>query len=716
MNSKRWGLLGILAVFMALLMAGPASNVVQAQAARVPVLIAFDHQPGPSEEALVRGAGGNIKYTYTIVPAIAASLPEGAIAGLLNNPNVVRIEDDIEVHLIDHDTTEGDEELDNTWGVKHIGTGAVHAGGNRGSGVKVGVIDSGIDTNHPDLNYDPSCSANFVSGETIEDGNSHGTHTAGTVAALDNGNGVVGVAPNVTLCIYKVLSNSGSGSYSNVIKAIEQAVADGVQITNNSYGSSGDPGQTVKAAFDNAYAAGVLHVAAAGNSGNPKGKGNNCIYPARWDSLIATAATMENDNRASFSSTCDKVELAAPGYRVNSTVPDDSYAEYSGTSMASPHVAGTAALVIAANPSWSNDQVRSQLQTTADDLGDAGLDPQYGYGLVDADEAAAPSSPPADTTAPTVTGVTPVHGANDVAVDSSVAINFSEPVNGVGGTTFMLSAGGVDIPSTVTVATDRLSATLDPGAGLANETLYAVTVTTGVIDDAGNAMVADFTSGFTTASPPPADTTAPTVTGVTPVDGAIDVAVDSSVVINFSEPVNGVDGTTFKLSAGGVDIPSTVTVTADRLSATLDPDAGLANATLHVVTVTTGVTDDAGNAMVADFTSGFTTASLPDSPTTVSVASVTYATEGGKFGDKHLSVTIALVDNLGNPVAGASVSIDLVNPPNTWTGTGGITGAGGTVTYKLKNSPSGCYITTVTDVTAGGLTWDGLTPGNEKCK
>ena len=146
----------------------------------------------------------------------------------------------------------------------------------------------------------------------------------------------------------KALGAGGSGSDSDVIAASQWAVTNGIQVNNNSYGSSRDPGVTVKAAFDNAYAAGVLHVAAAGNSGNPRGRGNNVIYPARWESVIAVAATDGDDERASWSSTGPDVELAAPGVGINSTLLGGGYDEDKGTSMASPHVAGTAAWVIAA--------------------------------------------------------------------------------------------------------------------------------------------------------------------------------------------------------------------------------------------------------------------------------------------------------------------------------------------------------------------------------
>ncbi len=341
------------------------------------VLILFSSQPGNSERAFVRKMGGEIKYTYHLVPAIAANVPSQALKGINRNPNVVAVEPDIEVQAVDL-------ELDNTWGVSRIGVNPLHDRGNKGSGIKVAVLDTGIDLNHPDLKYDPACSMSFVDGETLDDGNSHGTHVAGTIAALDNDIGVVGIAPESTLCIYKVLNNTGGGNYSDVIAALQEAVDEGVHITNNSYGSSGDPGLTVKAAFDNTYAAGVLNIGAAGNSGNVLGIGENCIYPARWQSVIAVAATTQSDSRSSFSSTCPEVELAAPGDQINSTIPSGSYGLKSGTSMASPHVAGTAALIQVAHPTWTNVDIREQLQNTSIDIGESGRDTLLGFGLISA--------------------------------------------------------------------------------------------------------------------------------------------------------------------------------------------------------------------------------------------------------------------------------------------------------------------------------------------
>ena len=395
------------------------------------VLIAFDKPVGPSEQALVRAHGGKIKYSYSIVNAIAATLPAGAIEGLSHNPHVASIN-------LDDTVSATDIELDNSWGVKRIGAGDVHASTtpNKGTGVNIGIIDSGINYNHPDLNDNYRGGYDFYYyDDNPMDVYGHGTHVAGTACAEDNDNGnvspklgVVGVAPECDLYSLRVLNDDGVGYWSDVIAAVQWSTGAVVNINglpvqgikmdviNLSLGKARDPGSTVKAAFDNAEAQGVVIVAAAGNSGTPSGKGKNVIYPAKFASVIAVGATDSLDKRASFSSTGPEVELAAPGVAVYSMwndnssygdpqpvcrvllpTPSDCYKYGSGTSMASPHVAGVAALVIATGVVNGNgvkgiaDEVRKVMNDTAIDLSPAGRDSQYGYGLVSATAAVARS-------------------------------------------------------------------------------------------------------------------------------------------------------------------------------------------------------------------------------------------------------------------------------------------------------------------------------------
>jgi hypothetical protein len=360
--------------FLALLM--PNIGFAQGKSQSKKVLISFRQIPGPNERALVRAAGGVIKYSYHLIPGIAATVPEAAIDGLSHNPNVTVIEDDLTVYAVEDQLP---------WGIDRIDAELVHPN-NKGTYVKVAVIDSGIYYTHPDLNANYAGGYDFVNGDADPmDDHGHGTHCAGILAAEDNGSGVVGVAPEANLYALKVLSASGSGSYSNVIAALQWAVDHGIQVTSNSYGSSGYPGDSVRVAFNNAAAEGVINVCAAGNSGAGE---DTVIYPAKFASCIAVAATTSSNIRASYSSTGPDVEIAAPGSSILSTYLNNGYAYMSGTSMACPHVSGVVALMIHTNVA----DIRGTLADTAEDLGTPEWDPQYGYGLVNAAAAVGGSS------------------------------------------------------------------------------------------------------------------------------------------------------------------------------------------------------------------------------------------------------------------------------------------------------------------------------------
>jgi subtilisin len=378
----------------------------------VPLIIGFKNKPSEADKDTIRGLGGEVKYSYTIINAIAAKLPEQAIDALNKNPNIAYVETDGEVHALGQTLP---------WGVDRIDADVVNTY-DKGTGVKVAVIDTGINYTHPDLTNNYRDGYDFVNKDTDPmDDNGHGTHVAGTIAAVDNDFGVVGAAPEAYLYGVKVLGSGGSGSLSDVIAGIDWSVTNGMQIISMSLGTTSDS-ISLHDAVDKAYNVGVLLVAAAGNSGNPAGTGDTVIYPAKYSSVIAVAATDSSNVRASWSSTGPDVELSAPGVSILSTYLNGNYATMSGTSMATPHVSGTAALILNSDETvwksagytngdgiWTNVEIRDVLDGTATDLGATGRDNLYGYGLVNASKAA-PSSTPTptpDTTPPAqVTGVT----------------------------------------------------------------------------------------------------------------------------------------------------------------------------------------------------------------------------------------------------------------------------------------------------------------------
>lgn len=228
------------------------------------------------------------------------------------------------------------------WGVDRID--AELNSGNGGAGVTVAIIDTGINLTHPDLEGAIVADYNvFKPSSPAEDDNGHGTHVAGTVGARDNNIGVVGVAPNCGLAAVKVLDRRGSGSISGVIAGVDWVTANaatyGIKVANMSLGATGYT-QSFYNAIASATAQGVTFVVAAGN--NAKDAAN--YQPARFDNVICVSAMDKTDKMAYYSNYGTTVEMMAPGSSVESLWKSGGYNTISGTSMASPHVAGAAAL------------------------------------------------------------------------------------------------------------------------------------------------------------------------------------------------------------------------------------------------------------------------------------------------------------------------------------------------------------------------------------
>jgi subtilisin len=319
-------------------------------------------------------------------PIVSLSLTNQEIAALRRNPNVAMVEEDglcyalPETFVFEGQPTPQAETVP-------VGVAQVKAppawGCSRGRGIKVAVLDTGIDWTHPDLAPNFKGGVTFVPGETVMDGNSHGTHCAGTIGAAINGSGVVGVAPEAWLYAVKVLSNSGSGNWSWLISGLNWCVQNNIKIASMSLGGGGAP-VALEAMCNAAFGAGVLLVAAAGNAGPGMG---TVGQPGKYKNVIAVSAIDSANVIAPFSSRGPEVELAAPGVQVLSTIPGGGFGSKSGTSMACPHVAGGAAVVWGAHRFATNVQIWNLLAATADNLGPPAWDALYGYGRLDVDQA-----------------------------------------------------------------------------------------------------------------------------------------------------------------------------------------------------------------------------------------------------------------------------------------------------------------------------------------
>lgn len=329
-----------------------------------------------ADHILSRAGGASSLMHLSSLQASVAELSEEQVEQLRNEDAVAYVEPDPVRYLLAEDVPYG---IPRVQADQLSDAAAVNT--------TVCIIDSGYDINHPDLpnsGVTGSVTSQYA-GNWNNDGNGHGTHVAGTIAALGgNGIGVVGVNPSAQLGLHivKIFNNNGDWAYgSDLIRAIEQCSDSGATVVNMSLGGPGSS-QSERQAMQTFYNNGMLLVAAAGNDGN-----NRYSYPASYDSVYSVAATDRNNSRANFSQYNNQVEIAAPGVGVRSTIPGGRYAYFNGTSMATPHVAGVSALVWSNNQGCSAQDVRNALNSTAVDLGSAGRDIYFGHGLIQAKAA-----------------------------------------------------------------------------------------------------------------------------------------------------------------------------------------------------------------------------------------------------------------------------------------------------------------------------------------
>jgi len=568
--------------------------------------------------AMARQHGLGLLHSYSAaLKGFAATMPDAVADRLARDSRVRYVVPDQADHI--YQTPTGVDRMEADLNLSGTATNP------EGVDVDVAIIDTGVDRDHPSLNVVEYI--NFAGGKS-DDKNGHGSHVAGTVAAWDSGDGIRGVAPGARIWAVQVCKPGGTCARSAIIAGIDYVTANAefIEVANMSLGGGGsddgDCGETNNdpehEAICAAVAAGIVFVVAAGNESDDSAN----HIPAAYDEVITVSALADfdgagggigdptcrsdqDDSLANFSNDGADVDLMAPGVCILSTWKDGGTKTISGTSMASPHVAGLAALYIA-----KNDRATDMAGVMA--IRDALI----AAGIAQDDAACGLAF-------------------NDDTDGFAEPIAFANATN-VGGNGICMETIPNDAP-VVTIMTPSDTTTFGSGA------------TVGFTGNASDTEDADLTS---------AD-----LVWTSDIDNQIGAGASFSATLS--------DGN------------HTITAAASDSDGKTGTD---------VIAITVG--DGA-----------------PPPPTgdTVIAVSVSYAWQGGK----HLSVTVSVIDDLGNPVAGASVSIRLTNDKGgSWTGTNGITGDTGTVTWKLRNAPAGCYNTEVTDLTASGLTWNDFQPAD----
>ena len=391
-SGKRiWSMLLFLIVFSSLCAASET-----AQTRKIVVFKkSFDRES--SQDSLLKNSGALKIKSLKLINGTVVHLSPKTERVLKNKDEVLRIDEDFFIHVAQIQSRTKSKKIPDQpiqefpWNMLMIGANLAWPQ-TQGTAVRVAVIDTGIDLDHPDLFENIKGNINIIkSKKTGDDDSGHGTHVAGIVAAVDNAIGVIGVGPKIDLYAVKVLDKKGRGWLSDLIDGLNWCIDNDIQVINMSLGSLQD-NPSFHEAVRSAFQAGITLVAAAGNYGQESGE---ISYPARYSETIAVSSVDQLGNLDPFSSYGAEIDLAAPGVDVQSTLNDGSYVLMSGTSMAAPHVTGTVALILSTvtnnqfdlntNGIWDPSEVLMKLKLTAQCLGLPVQ--QQGAGLVRTDEA-----------------------------------------------------------------------------------------------------------------------------------------------------------------------------------------------------------------------------------------------------------------------------------------------------------------------------------------
>lgn len=351
------------------------------------VIVSFAE--GRYDPTAIGAAGGRVAAEFKEIGMLYAVVPPSAFASLAQNPAVEFVESDRQFEIAQADTSEYSE----SWALEDIGAEQAQSSNYTGKGVKIAVLDTGIDYTHPELAPNYKGGYDFINSDSDPmDDNGHGTFVAGILAAARDGKGIVGAAPDAEIYAIKVSDARGKGSFSGLVKGINWSIENGMDIVTMSITGKGGSKALAKAVETAYHQYGLMLVAAVGN-----GSGE-VLYPAAYEDVIGVGSVTKDSTLSSFSLTGSEVELVAPGSGIKSTAIGGKYRLSSGTSFATPLVTGALALLLESDEkawkdtgmvdsdgAWTNDELREVLRGTAKDLGEKGKDDSFGYGLLNLD-------------------------------------------------------------------------------------------------------------------------------------------------------------------------------------------------------------------------------------------------------------------------------------------------------------------------------------------
>jgi subtilisin len=296
-----------------------------------------------------------------IIHAFSCPSPGPDLPSALGSGLVWEEDQPIRMHALSKGSIVTDKGI--PWGVKHIQAPQAWSR-TTGHRVKVAVIDTGVDFGHPDLRNSLERGINLINRMSLpHDDNGHGTHISGTIAAANELQGMIGVAPRATIYPVKAFDYNGTAYVSDIILGIEWCVRNNMNVVNMSFGMK-TRSKSLLNAVDNAYRSGVLIIASSGNDGRI----GDIDYPARYNHTIAVGATNQQNKIADFTNRSGHIDIYAPGDRIVSAWPIGQHREMSGTSMATSHVTGAVALLLALKPGLTPAQIKSVIKKSAKSL------------------------------------------------------------------------------------------------------------------------------------------------------------------------------------------------------------------------------------------------------------------------------------------------------------------------------------------------------------